>query len=191
VSALTGTDPLLLMEVEPANAHEFVICCAVSRFLFDAACVASLVDRETVCQTEVAIAACASFFVWLRAVSSSRPTFQSAPRGAVVKRGAEQPGATRSALQRAWRGLRAPDLDRREHGATMVVGGEPEVDTNRVVAAPDIGAAATWAGGASGWRERDRTSGAGIRPCWRGASGWPAVPPADPDCAGTARRYGW
>src|SRR5271165_6353581 len=56
-------------------------------------------------------------------VSSSRPTFQSAPRAAPVKGGAEQPGATRSALQRAWRGLRAPDLDRREHGAMIVVGG--------------------------------------------------------------------
>ena len=40
----------------------------------------------------------------------------------------------------------------------MVVGGEPEADTNRVVvfSAPDIGAAATWAGGAGGRRDRDR-----------------------------------
>src|SRR5271165_7040567 len=93
-----------------------------------------------------------------RAVSSPRPTFQTARRAASVKRGAEQPGATRSALQRAWRGLRAPDLDRREHDATIVVGGEPEADTNRVVvfSAPDIGAAATWAGGAGGRRDRDR-----------------------------------
>ena len=35
LSALTGTDPGLLMEVEPANAHEFVICCG-KQFLFDA-----------------------------------------------------------------------------------------------------------------------------------------------------------
>jgi hypothetical protein len=33
-----------------------------------------------------------------RAVSSPRPTFQTAPRAASVKRGAEQPAATRSAL---------------------------------------------------------------------------------------------
>src|SRR5271166_814137 len=152
------------MEVEPANAHEFVICCAASSSLFDAArrarCVdgPSLVDRETVCRTEVATPACTSFFVRLRAVSSSRPTFQSPPRAAAVKRGAEQPGATRSALQRAWRGLRAPDLDRREHGATMIVGGEPEADTNRVGvhSAPNIGAAATGACGAGGRRDRDQ-----------------------------------
>jgi hypothetical protein len=37
LSALTGTDPLLLMEVEPANAHEFVIRSAASSSLFDAA----------------------------------------------------------------------------------------------------------------------------------------------------------
>src|SRR5690349_5889054 len=94
VSALTRTDPLLLMEADPPDAHEFVVCCAAS-----------------------------GFFVWLRAVSSSRPTFQSAPGAAAVRGGAEQPGATRSALQRAWRGLRAPDLERRAHGATIVVGG--------------------------------------------------------------------
>ena len=47
VSALTGTDPRLLMEVEPANAHEFVICsassfCSTPR----AARVASMVRRR-------------------------------------------------------------------------------------------------------------------------------------------------
>jgi hypothetical protein len=37
VSALIGTDPLLSMEAGPADAHEFVTCCAASRSLFDAA----------------------------------------------------------------------------------------------------------------------------------------------------------
>ncbi len=59
-----------------------------------------------------------------RAVSLPRPTFQTAPRAALVKGGAEQPAATRSALSRAWRGLRAPNLDRREHDARLVVGGD-------------------------------------------------------------------
>jgi hypothetical protein len=68
-----------------------------------------------------------------RAVSSPRPTFQTATRAASVKRGAEQPGATRSALWRAWRGLRAPDLDRREHDATMVVGRDLDADQAWVV----------------------------------------------------------
>src|SRR5271157_3694522 len=68
-----------------------------------------------------------------RAVSSPRPTFQTATRAAAVKGGAEQPAATRSALQRAWRGLRglrAPHLDRREHDATIVVGRDSMLMTN-------------------------------------------------------------
>jgi hypothetical protein len=47
LSALTGTDPLLLMEVEPANAHEFVIRSASSPSLAPrAARVASMVRRR-------------------------------------------------------------------------------------------------------------------------------------------------
>jgi hypothetical protein len=39
----------------------------------------------------------------------------------------------------------------------MIVGGESEAETNRVVVhcMPDIGAAATWAGSAAGLRDRD------------------------------------
>ena len=68
-----------------------------------------------------------------RAVSSPRPTFETATRAASVKGGAEQPAATRSALSRAWRGLRAPDLDRREHDATLVVGRDLDADQDWVV----------------------------------------------------------
>src|SRR5271166_7110459 len=68
-----------------------------------------------------------------RAVSSPRPTFQTATRAAPVSGGAEQPAATRSALQRAWRGLRAPELDRREHDATIVGGRDLEADQALVV----------------------------------------------------------
>src|SRR5277367_4943642 len=60
-----------------------------------------------------------------RTVSSPRPRFQTATRAASVKGGAEQPAATRSAL---WRGLRAPDLDRRAHDATIVVGRDLDAD---------------------------------------------------------------
>jgi hypothetical protein len=130
-----------------------------------------LVNRETGCRTEVAIAGCTSFFVRLRG-RFFVPAYVSV---SVARSGGQErsgPGATRSALQRAWRGLRAPDLDRREQGATMVVGGEPEADTNRVVvhSAPDLGAAATWAGG-------------------RAARSRPKVAPVS-GLAGTARRTG-
>jgi hypothetical protein len=48
-------------------------------------------------------------------------TADGAPRAVAVKGSAEQPGATRSPplRGRAWRGLRALDLDGREHGATL------------------------------------------------------------------------
>jgi hypothetical protein len=148
----------------------------------------SLVDRETAGPTGVANPpGCTSFFVRLRAVSSSRPTFQSAPGAAAVKGGAEQPGATRSALQRAWRGLRGPDLDRREHGATIVVGGNSMPIPTGLWFFPHP---------TSVLPHRDRrswrgSSGARVRPCCCGASDWPAVSSADPGGAGTGRRYGW
>jgi hypothetical protein len=183
LSALIGTDPLLLMEVEPADAHEFVIA---ARKLFRVRRrMASALRRWSVVDSNPP--GCTSFFVRLRAVSSSRPTFQSAPGGAAVKGGAEQPGATRSALQRAWRGLRGPDLDRREHGATIVVGGNSMPIPTGLWFFPHP---------TSVLPHRDRrswrgSSGARVRPCCCGASDWPAVSSADPGGAGTGRRYGW
>src|ERR1700678_4810419 len=55
-STLMRTDPLSLMDVDPADAHEFVICCGASSSLLDAAGRGlSFVNRETVpvCQTEL------------------------------------------------------------------------------------------------------------------------------------------
>ena len=79
------------------------------------------------CQTALTILACDSFFVRLGAVSSSRPTFQSAPRAAAVKRGAEQPGATRSDSEHG-EDCEHRTLNAAARGATMVVGGELDAD---------------------------------------------------------------
>src|SRR5271165_4791555 len=87
-SALTRTDPLLLMECDPPDAHEFVIGLAAP----------SSDDRETVCRNDADGVACGRFFVRRESVSSSRPTSESAARAAAVKGGGEQPAATRSAL---------------------------------------------------------------------------------------------
>jgi hypothetical protein len=60
LSALMRTDPLSLIGVAPADAHEFVICCGASSSLIDAAGRGlSIVNRDTVpvCQTDVTIPA--------------------------------------------------------------------------------------------------------------------------------------
>ena len=81
-SVLTRTDPLSLMKADPSDARLLGMNAAARR----------------------AAAGRGDGLLWPvslfgeRAVSSPRPTFQTARRAASVKRGAEQPGATRSAL---------------------------------------------------------------------------------------------
>ena len=77
-----GQDPLSLMKADPSDARLLGMNAAARR----------------------AAAGRGDGLLWPvslfgeRAVSSPRPTFQTARRAASVKRGAEQPGATRSAL---------------------------------------------------------------------------------------------
>jgi hypothetical protein len=81
-SELTRTGPLSLMKADPSDARLLGMSAAAQR----------------------AAAGRGDGLLWPvslfgeRAVSSPRPTFQTATRAASVKRGAEQPGATRSAL---------------------------------------------------------------------------------------------
>jgi hypothetical protein len=81
-SALTRTDPLSLMKADPLDAR--------------------LLVNERGGATSGSGArrwsALAVSLFGARAVSSPRPAFPTATRAALVKRGAEQPGATRSAL---------------------------------------------------------------------------------------------
>jgi diguanylate cyclase (GGDEF)-like protein/PAS domain S-box-containing protein len=88
-SALTGTDPLSLTKADPADARLLVI----ER---GGATISSRSWRSP--------RPAADRLPWPvslfgeRAVSSPRPTFHTATRAAAVRGGAEQPGATRSAL---------------------------------------------------------------------------------------------
>src|SRR5271154_2956815 len=81
-SALTRTDPLSLMKADPSDAR-------------------LLVNERGGATSGSGARRWSALAVSLfgeRAVSSPRPTFPTATRAALVKRGAEQPGATRSAL---------------------------------------------------------------------------------------------
>jgi hypothetical protein len=69
-------------------------------------------------------------------------------------------------------------IDRREHGATMVVGEELDADSNRVRGSIRVQHRRSRNLGRCGWPAR-------VRSCWRGTSDRPAVAPADPGCAVT------
>ena len=121
-SALTGTAPLSLMKTDPADAQLLVI-----GWLGGTTTSGSGSRRPPGC---IAQFLCSARGPFLRPGLRFRP--RRAQRRSREERSNPQPRAARS-FARAWRGLRAPDLDRREHDATLVVGRDLDSDQALVV----------------------------------------------------------
>jgi hypothetical protein len=162
LSALTETDPLLPMKVDPANARELVIGFAGRQPPFSGADTrrvgSGVLDRETVGRTEVAIAACDSFFVRLRG-PFLRPGLRFSRRRAQRRSSEERSNPEPRAARYSEHGevCEHRTLTAASTAQRWSLAGKPKPrPTGFVVhSMPDIGAAATWAGGAAGLRDRD------------------------------------